>query len=202
MQCLHLLRRYFVPLPWRFLAQPELQQGSDRLNCKQKHFLVLHAIKLIVYTSMNKLRAWLRFGAGATFRPSIFRHSHQANSVFGDPKFRAGGPKFCTSSLIGLWQTLDITMVGVYHVQMWKWIIIIFLCDIFSGARGMLKSLCNHRQSQRPGATGRNGGLFGADAEKNSLSWPLNRLQWSLYQQAGGTRSKYNYWRRKGLTEQ
>ena len=60
MQYLHLLRRYFVPLPWRFLAQPELQQGSDRLNCKQKHFLVLHAIKLIVYTSMNKLRAYFR----------------------------------------------------------------------------------------------------------------------------------------------
>ena len=28
--------------------------------------------------------------------------------------------------------------------------LIIFLCDIFSGARGMLKSLRNHRQSQRP----------------------------------------------------
>ena len=42
--------------------------------------------------------------------------------------------------------------------------------------------------------TGRNGGLLGADAEKkNSLSWPLNRLQLCLYQQAGGTRSKYNY---------
>ena len=58
------------------------------------------------------------------------------------------------------WQALDITMVGVYHVQMWKWIVMMFLCDI-SGARGMLKSLRNHRQS-----TGRNGGLLGADAEK------------------------------------
>ena len=111
MQCLHLLRRYFVPLPWRFLTQPELQQGSDRLKCNQKHFLVLHAIKLIVYTSMrsdSELEHW------ATFRPSIYRHSHQANSVFGGrkfraggpkfragaPKFRASGPKFCTSSLI------------------------------------------------------------------------------------------------------
>ena len=25
------------------------------------------------------------------------------------------------------WQALDITMVGVYHVQMWKWIVMIFL---------------------------------------------------------------------------
>ena len=54
-----------------------------------------------------------------------------------------------------------------------------------------------------PQPTGRNGGLMRADAEKeNNLSWSLNRLQLSLYQQAGGTRSKYNYWRRKGLTEQ
>ena len=43
---LHLLRRYFVPLPWRFLTQPELQQGSDRLNCNQKHFLMWYAIKI------------------------------------------------------------------------------------------------------------------------------------------------------------
>ena len=40
-------------------------------------------------------------------------------------------------------------------------------CDIFSGARGMLKSLRNHRQSQQP--TGQNGGLLGADAEKNEF---------------------------------
>ena len=99
------------------------------------------------------------------------------------------------------WQALDITMVGVYHVQMWKWIVMIFLCDIFSGARGMLKSLRNHRQSQRP--DGKKWRIVGGRCwEKNCLSWSLNRLQLSLYQQAGGTRSKYNYWRRKGLTEQ
>ena len=100
MQCLHLLRRYFVPLPWRFLTQPELQQGSDLLNSNQKHFLMWYAIKkLIVYTSMNKLRAY--FGViCAPIRPSIFLHSRQANSVFGGLKLRAGGPKFCTGSLI------------------------------------------------------------------------------------------------------
>ena len=43
---------------------------------------------------------------------------------------------------------------------------------------------------------------WGPMLRKNSLSWPFNRLQLCLYQQAGGTRSKYNYWRRKGLTEQ
>ena len=55
---------------------------------------------------MNKLQAY--------FRVISVRHSRQANSVFGDPtfraggpkfraggpKFRAGGPKFCTGSLI------------------------------------------------------------------------------------------------------
>ena len=98
------------------------------------------------------------------------------------------------------WQALDITMVGVYHIQMWKWIVMIFLCDI-SGARGMLKSLHNHRQSQR--LNGKKWRIVGGRCwEKSSLSWSLNRLQLSLYQQAGGTRSKYNYWRHKGLTEQ
>ena len=97
------------------------------------------------------------------------------------------------------WQALNIAMVGLYYVQMGKGIVMIFLCDIFSGACGMLKSLHNHRQSQQP--TGSNGGLMGADAEK-ILSWSLNQLQLSLYQQAGGTRSKYIYWRRKGSTEQ
>ena len=98
------------------------------------------------------------------------------------------------------WQALDITMVGVHHVQLWKWIVMIFLCDI-SVARGMLKSLHNHRQSQRP--NGKKWRIVGGRCwEKNSLSWSLNRLQLSLYQQAGGTRSKYNYWRGKGLTEQ
>ena len=46
MQCLHLLKRYFVPLPWWFLTQPELQQSSDRLNCNQKHVLMWYAIKI------------------------------------------------------------------------------------------------------------------------------------------------------------
>ena len=84
MQCLlHLLRRYVVPLPWRFLTQPELQQGSDRLNCSQKHVL------MCIFSCSS-----VRFGAGVTFRPSIFRHSRQAKSVFGGQKFRAGDPKF------------------------------------------------------------------------------------------------------------
>ena len=47
------------------------------------------------------------------------------------------------------WPALDITMVGIYNVQMCKWIVMIFLCDI-SWARGMLKSLRNHWQSKRP----------------------------------------------------
>ena len=90
------------------------------------------------------------------------------------------------------WQTLDITMVEVYHVQMRKWIVMIFLCDIY-WARGMLTSLRNHRPSQR--LNGKKWRIVGGRCwEKNRLSWSLNRLQLSLYQQAGGTRSKYNYW--------
>ena len=61
------------------------------------------------------------------------------------------------------WQALDITMVGVYHIETWKWIVKIFLCDI-SGARGMLKSLRNHRQSQGP--NGKKWRIVGGQAEK------------------------------------
>ena len=77
----------------------------------------------------------------------------------------------------------------------------IFLYDIFSGSRAMLKPWRNNRQSQQ--LTRRNGRLLVADSEtKISLSWSLNRLQLSLYQQAGETGSKYSYLRRNGLTEQ
>ena len=75
----------------------------------------------------------------------------------------------------------------------------ISLCHIFSGAGGMLKSLCNHRQSQQQ--TRRHGGLLVADAEKK-ISLSSNRLQLSLYQQEGETGSKYNYWRSNGLMQQ
>ena len=36
----------FCPTSRWFQKQPELQQGSDRLNCNQKHFLMLYAIKI------------------------------------------------------------------------------------------------------------------------------------------------------------
>ena len=36
----------------------------------------------------------------ATCPPSVFRHSRQANSALSGPKFRAGGPKFCTGPII------------------------------------------------------------------------------------------------------
>ena len=204
MQCLHLLRRYFVPLPWRFLAQPELQQGSDRLNCKQKHFLVLHAIKLIVYTSMNKLRAYFRVICAPIRSWSDISAQHFPSLPPGELGFWR--PEISSRRPEILYQLINRSVTdpryyngrGISRPNVEMNHNNIFMRHIFWSTWNA-KVIA---QSQRPGATGRNGGLFGADAEKNSLSWPLNRLQWSLYQQAGGTRSKYNYWRRKGLTEQ
>ena len=48
---------------------------------------------------MNKLRAYFcvicaLIQSWSDISPSIFRHSHQANSVFGGTKFRAAGSKF------------------------------------------------------------------------------------------------------------
>ena len=36
----------------------------------------------------------------ATCPPSVFRHYRQANFALSGPKFRAGGPKFCTGPII------------------------------------------------------------------------------------------------------
>ena len=176
MQCLHLLKQYFAPLPWRFLVQPELQQASDRFNCNQKHFLMLYAIKMN-YIHINEQVV------------SIFPCNLRSDSEL--ERRHLSPPHF------NIRQALNITMIGLYYVQMWKLIVMLFLCDIFSGARGMLKSLCNHN-SQREEM----GDCRGPMLRKNSLSWSLNRLQLSLYQQASWTKSKSNYWRRKGLTEQ
>ena len=121
MQCLglHLLRRYFVPLPWRFLTQPELQQGSGWLNCNQKHFLMWYAMKInCIYIneqvasifscnlhSDSELERYLGPAFSVTparrtlfWRPEIASLDPKFRA--GGPKFRTGGPNFCTSSLI------------------------------------------------------------------------------------------------------
>ena len=53
---------------------------------------------------MNKLRAYFRvicalIRSWSDISPSIIRHSHQANSVFGGTKFRAAGSKFRAAGL-------------------------------------------------------------------------------------------------------
>ena len=77
----------------------------------------------------------------------------------------------------------------------------IILCNIFSGARGLLTSLRNHQLSQ---PTRRNGGLQVADAEKKNSAFHGHSIDCNsiVHQQAGGSESKYNYWKRNGLTEQ
>ena len=94
---------------------------------------------------------------------------------------------------------IDITMVGVYHVQMWKWIVKIFLCNI-SGAHGMLKSLRNHRQSQRP--NGKKWRIVGGRCWEKLFFMVIKSIAIEFVPASRGARSKYNYWRRKGLTEQ
>ena len=97
MQCLHSVRRFFVPLPWRFLAQPELQQGPDSLNCKPETFLMLYAIKIkriyineqVVSIFLCNLRSdseleWRHFGDAIFFlspTSSNRRHCKQPKSA-------------------------------------------------------------------------------------------------------------------------
>ena len=83
---------------------------------------------------MNKLRAYFRVIC-APIRPSIFRHSRQANSVLAARKFEPAARNFDNYISIFFiekpWQALDIKMVVVYHVQMWKWIVMIFYATYF-----------------------------------------------------------------------
>ena len=64
------------------------------------------------------------------------------------------------------WQALDITMVGVYHVQMWKWIVMIFLCDIVSGARWNAKVIAQSPAIIAPQREEMADCWLGANAEK------------------------------------
>ena len=80
MQSLNLLRRYFVPLPWRFLTQPELQQGSDRLNCNQKRFLMWYAIKINCDIYINEQVASI-FSCNLRSDSELERHLGPAFSV-------------------------------------------------------------------------------------------------------------------------
>ena len=94
---------------------------------KTVKFFVAHTVNYVICNNHTRID-WVLLN----FTPVIQQNYHQPGRKFKK-----------------LWQALDITMVGVYHVQMWKRIVMIFLCDIFSGPRRMLKSLRNHRQPQR-----------------------------------------------------
>ena len=102
MQCLHLLRRYFVPLPWRFLTQPELQQGWDQFNCNQKRFLMLHAIKINCIYINEQVAAYFHAICAPIRSWSDISGQHFPSLPPGELCFwrRAGGPKFCTGSSI------------------------------------------------------------------------------------------------------
>ena len=147
---------------------------------------------------MNKLRPYFRvicapIRSWSEISAQHFPSFRQAISVFGGPKFRAGGPKLCIGSLIctsskfclahlGLplltlsldknWESHSLVTISAmppvdYYIHFyWKTMTgpryyngrgisrpnVEMNCnDIFmrhiSGARGMLKSLRNHRQS-------------------------------------------------------
>ena len=88
---------------------------------------------------------------------------HSEWAIFGDDD-RDASRKLLYLYQNTVRQDLTIPIIGLCYVQMWKWIIMISLCDTFSGPRAMLKSLRNHRQSQQP--TRMNDGLLIADSEK------------------------------------
>ena len=77
----------------------------------------------------------------------------------------------------------------------------IFLCDIFSGARGMLKSLRNHKAGfgacryylNQPEDSMADCWCGPMQRKKSSISWWLNRLQLSFTSTTDRTEGKYNF---------
>ena len=107
------LRRYFDPLPWRFLVQPELQQGSDRLNCNQKHFLMLCAIKLIAYTSMNKSWAYFRVICAPirSWSDAIYPSRHPEKTSHGKISWSLEAARFVFRIVRSLWNLTGTSTV-------------------------------------------------------------------------------------------
>ena len=208
MQCLHLLRRYFVPLPWRFLTQPELQQGSDRLNCNQKYFLIWYAIKINCIYINEQVASILSCNLRSD--SELERHLDPAFSVtparrtlFWRPEISSRWPEISSRwpeilyRLINMYQlkiltSTCVTMSAMPPVD--NYISIFFYWKTVTGSRyynGRGISRPNSEMNcndivmrhifwstwnakviaQSPAITsaprGRNGGLLGADAEKN-----------------------------------
>ena len=73
---------------------------------------------------MNKLRAYFRVIC-APIRPSIFRHSRQANSVFPARKFEPVARNFVPAQNFDLstWVTMSaMPPIDNYISQAWEWI--------------------------------------------------------------------------------
>ena len=117
---LRILRRSYYP--WKKCIKPK-QSKRDReklqplfnippLNTPwQSSELYTYALDTLEYLSIQSIKkVWeILFSRGektlnpaqfATCPPSVFHHSRQANSALSGPKFRAGGPKFCTGPII------------------------------------------------------------------------------------------------------
>ena len=110
MQCLQLLRRYFVPLPWRFLTQPELQQGSDRLDCNQKYFLMWYAIKINCIYINEKVASI--FSCNLRSDSELERHLDPAFSVTPARRTLIWRPEISS-----LWPEIMYRLINMYQLK-------------------------------------------------------------------------------------
>ena len=88
-------------------------------------YLLIQSIKKVWKILFSRGEKPLNPAQFATCPPSVFRHSRQVNSALSGPKFRAGGPKFCTGPIIctssKLCLVLDLVMdLNCIHADPWK----------------------------------------------------------------------------------
>ena len=75
-------------------------QSSELCALDTLEYLLIQSIKKVWKILFSRGEKPLNPAQFATCPPSVFRHSRQANSALSGPKFRAGGPKFCTGPII------------------------------------------------------------------------------------------------------
>ena len=78
----------------------DVKQSSELCALDTLEYLLIQSIKKVWEILFSRGKKTLNPAQFATWPPSVFGHSRQANSALSGPKFRAGGPKFCTGPII------------------------------------------------------------------------------------------------------
>ena len=110
------ISRFSVPLPWPFLAQHELQQGPDRLNCKSE--------TLFIFGTACQIYCYGRYCVRRSVSPQVPENPSGplVDNFIVLPCVAFGVT--CVKLLPGVdrWNSLDEPrVIGPCHCEVWGW---------------------------------------------------------------------------------